>query len=84
MCSQLSQTPSMAKISRSHPRAAGTVCTTISTPTTPTNAKSSGPCEKAVSVDALSAKIGATTEVEEEVEEEEVEVGAGAEDEWGL
>ena len=33
------------------------------------NAKSSGPCEKAVSVDAPSATIGATAEAEEEVED---------------
>ena len=59
----------MAEIIRSHPRAAGTACTTISTLTTPTNAKSSGPLEKAVSVDAPSATIGATAEAEEEVED---------------
>ena len=34
------------------------------------NAKSSGPCEKAVSVDASSATIGAMAEVEEEVEDD--------------
>ena len=46
------------------------MCTMISTPTTPTNAKNSGPCEKAVSVDAPSATIGATAEVEQEVEDD--------------
>ena len=50
--------------------AAGTACTTISIPTTPTNAKSSGPCKKAMSVDAPSAMIGATAEAEEEVEDD--------------
>ena len=34
------------------------------------NAKSSGPCEKAVSVDVPSATIGATAEVEQEVEDD--------------
>ena len=43
------------------------MCTTTSTPTTPTNAKSSGPCEKDVSIDASSAMIGAMAEEEEEV-----------------
>jgi len=46
------------------------MCTTTSIPTTPTNAKSSRPCEKAVSGDALSAMIGATAEAEEEVEDD--------------
>ena len=41
-----------------------------STPTTPTNAKSSGPCEKDVSVDAPSTMSGATPEEEEEVEDD--------------
>ena len=34
------------------------------------NAKSSGPCEKAVSVDAPSVTIGATAEAEQEVEDD--------------
>ena len=70
MCSQRSQTPREAGINPSHPMAAGTACTMTSTSTTPTNAKSSGPCEKAVSVDAPSATIGAMAEEEEEVEDD--------------
>ena len=42
----------------------------ISIPTTPTNAKSSGPCEKDISVDAPSATIGAMAEEAEEVEDD--------------
>ena len=38
-----------------------------STPTTPTNAKSSGPCETCVPMHALSAVAGAMAEEEEEV-----------------
>ena len=41
-----------------------------STPTTPTNAKSSGLYEKATSDDALSVTIGATAEAEKEVEDD--------------
>ncbi len=67
---QQSRTPSEAGISLSHPRAAGTACTMTSTPTTPTNAKSSGPCEMDVSADAPSAAIGAMAEEEEEVEDD--------------
>ena len=67
---QQSQTPSEAGISLSHPRAAGTACTTTSTLTTPTNAKSLGPCEMDVSADAPSAAIGAMAEEEEEVEDD--------------
>ena len=67
---QQSQTPSEAGISLSHPRAAGTACTTTSTPTTPTNAKSSGPCETCVPADAPSTAIGAMAEEEEEVEDD--------------
>ena len=44
--------------------------TTTSTPTTPTNARSSEPFEKEASVDAPSATTGATTEEEEEVEDD--------------
>ena len=64
---QRSQTPSEAGISLSHPRAAGTACTTTSIPTTPTNAKSSGPCEMGISADAPSATTGAMAKEEEEV-----------------
>ena len=67
---QQSQTPSEAGISLSHPRVAGTACTTTSTPTTPTNAKSSGPCEMGVSADSPSATTGAMTE-EEDVEQDD-------------
>ena len=67
---QRSQTPSEAGISPSHPRAAGTACTTTSTPTTPTNAKSSGPCETCVPADAPSAATWAMAEEEEEVEDD--------------
>ena len=67
---QQNQTPSEAAISLSYPRAAGTACTTTSTPTTPTNAKSSVPCEMCVSVDAPSATTGAMAEEEEEVEDD--------------
>ena len=41
-----------------------------STPTAPTNAKSSGLCEMGVSADAPSATIGAMAEEEEEVEDD--------------
>ena len=41
-----------------------------STPTTPTNAKSSGLCEMGVSADAPSATTGAMAEEEEEVEDD--------------
>ena len=68
---QQSQTPSEAGTSLSHPRAAGTACTTTSTPTTPTNAKSSGPCETCVPADALSATTGAMAEEEEEEVEDD-------------
>ena len=66
---QQSRTPSEAGISLSHPRAAGTACTMTSTPTTPTNAKSLGPCETCVPADAPSAATGAMAEEEEEVED---------------
>ena len=66
---QQSWTPSEEGISLSHPRAAGTACTTTSTPTTPTNAKSSGPCRTCVPADAPSATTGAMAEEEEEVED---------------
>ena len=62
---QRSQTPSEAGISPSHPRAAGTACTMTSTPTTPTNVKSSEPCEKEGSAVAPTAVTGATVEEEE-------------------
>ena len=65
---QRSQIPSEAGISRSHPRAADTACTTTSTPTTPTNTKSSGLYEMGVLADAPSATIGAMAEAEQEVE----------------
>ena len=65
-----SRTQSEAGISLSHPSAAGTACTTTSTHTTQTNAKSLGPCEKDVLVDAPSAMIGAMAEEEEEVEDD--------------
>ena len=67
---QQSRTPSKAGISLSHPRAAGTACTMTSTPTTPTNAKSLGPCETCVPADAPSAATGAMAEEEEEVEDD--------------
>ena len=67
---QRSLTPSEAEISLSHPRAAGAACITTSNPTTPTNAKSSGPCEMGVSADAPSATTGAMAEEEEEVEDD--------------
>ena len=63
---QQNRTPSEAGISLSHPRAAGTACTTTSTPTTPTNAKSSGPCEMGVSADAPSTTTGAMAEEEDD------------------
>src|SRR3954469_5226766 len=66
-CLQRNQTPSEAGISLSHPRAADIACTTTSTPTTPTNVKSSGPCEMGESADAPSATTGAMAEEEEEV-----------------
>ena len=56
-----------AEISPNLPRAAGTVCTTTSTPTTPMNAKSSGPCGTCAPADAPSATTGAMAEEEEEV-----------------
>ena len=59
------QTPSGAEISLNLPRAVDTVCTTTSTPTTPTNVKISEPCEKEGSAVALTAVTGATTEEEE-------------------
>ena len=59
------QTPSGAEISPNLPRAAAIVCTTSPTPTTPTIAKSSEPCEKEGSAVALTAVAGATTEEEE-------------------
>ena len=55
----------MAEISLNLPRAVGTVCTTTSTPTTPTNVKSSEPCEKEGSVVALTAVTEATAEEED-------------------
>ena len=67
---QRNRIPSEAGISLSHPRAAGTACTTTSTPTTPTNAKSSGLCEMGVLADAPSATTGAMAEEEEEVEDD--------------
>ena len=45
-------------------KAVGTVCTTTSTPTTPTNVKSSKPCEKEGSAVASTAVTGATVEEE--------------------
>ena len=47
------------------PRAADTVCTTTSTPTTPTNVKSSELCEKEGSAVAPTAVTGVTVEEEE-------------------
>src|SRR3954470_3824049 len=41
------------------------MCTTTSTPTTPTNAKNSAPCEKEELADALTVLTGATAEEEE-------------------
>ena len=70
MCSQRGQTPSEAGISLSHPRAAGTACTTTSTPTTPTNAKSSGLCEMGESAYAPGAATGALAEEGGEVEDD--------------
>ena len=66
---QQSQTPSEAGISLSHPRVADTACTTTSTPTTPMNAKSSGPYEMGVSADAPTAMNGAMAEEQEEAED---------------
>ena len=62
---QQNRTPSEAGISLSHPRAAGTACTTTSTPTTPMNAKTSGPCVKEWSAGVPTAVTGATAEEEE-------------------
>ena len=46
------------------------MCTTTSTPKTPTNVKSSEPCEKEGSADAPTATIEAMAEEEEEVEDD--------------
>ena len=66
-CLQQNQTRSATGTSQSHPRVADSAPTTTSTPTTPTNAKSSGLCEMGISADALSATTGAMAEEEEEV-----------------
>src|SRR4051812_46918266 len=58
------------RVSLSRPRAVDTACTTTSTPTTPTNVKSSGSCEMGESADAPSATTGAMAEEEEEVEDD--------------
>src|SRR3954466_13539250 len=68
-CSRQNQTPSRAKIYLNPPGAAGTVCTMTSTPTTPTNAKNSAPCEKEGSAVVLTVLTGATTEEEEETQD---------------
>src|SRR3954466_16088438 len=65
MCSRRNQTPSRARICLNPPGAVGTVCTMTSTPTTPTNAKNSMPCEKEGSAVVLTVPTGATTEEEE-------------------
>ena len=58
-------TPSGAEISPNLPRVVGTVCTTTSTPTTPTNVKSSELCEKEGSAVVPTTVTGATVEEEE-------------------
>src|SRR4051812_14244270 len=68
-CSRQSRTPSGAEISPNLPRAVGTVCTTTSTPTTPTNVKSSEPCEKEGSAVVPTAVTGATVEEEERTQD---------------
>ena len=51
------------------------MCTTTSTPTTPTNVKSSEPCDKEESAVALTAVTGATVEAEEETQDAGKTVG---------
>ena len=73
----------MTGTNRSRPRATDSAPTTTSTPTTPTNARSSEPFEKDASVDAPSVMTGTMAEEEEEVEDDgvtEALAGSGVND----
>ena len=74
-CSRQNQTPTGAEISPNLARAADTVCTMTSTPTTPANAKNSAPCEKEGSAVALTVLTGATAEEEEDTQDAGKTVG---------